>query len=127
MSRFSHSRRLFDTPAVTTRNWNSSMAEYRWPSPAAGSLPISVALRRRTTAFSCPARLWGRGQLQHMVRPLSLLLPQHQVHDPAPADVRLLGVAAVSENVVVVAPGVLQGVGEDRVWLTRRSFFWRGG
>jgi hypothetical protein len=42
-----------------------------------------------------------------------LRLPEHQIDDPAPADVRPL-TAAVAEHVGVVAPGVLEGVGEDR-------------
>src|SRR5262245_37065826 len=41
-------------------------------------------------------------------------LSQHQVHDPAAADVRLLRIAAVVEDLLVVAPGVLQGVGQNR-------------
>jgi hypothetical protein len=43
-----------------------------------------------------------------------LLLAQHKVHNPTSADMRLLRVAAVVEDVVVVAPGVLKGVGQDR-------------
>jgi Phage integrase family len=44
-----------------------------------------------------------------------LLFPQHQVHHPAPADVRPRP-AAVVEDVGVVAPGVLQRVRQDRHW-----------
>ena len=41
-------------------------------------------------------------------------LPQDQIDDPAAADVDLLRVAAVVQDVVAVAPGVLERVGQDR-------------
>jgi hypothetical protein len=40
-------------------------------------------------------------------------LPENQVDDPAPADVRALP-PAVAEDLLVSAPGVHQGVGQDR-------------
>lgn len=42
------------------------------------------------------------------------LLAQHQIHDPAPADVGGVWVAAVVEDGRVVAPGVLQRVRQYR-------------
>jgi hypothetical protein len=48
-----------------------------------------------------------------MVRPLSLLPAEHQVHDPAAANMRTVA-AAVVEDVAAVAPGVLQRVRENR-------------
>ncbi len=39
---------------------------------------------------------------------------QDEIDHPAPADVNSLRVAAVAQDVVVVAPGVLKGVREDR-------------
>src|SRR5262249_43800714 len=40
------------------------------------------------------------------------LLTQHQVHRPAPSDM-LAGLAAVVQDVGVIAGGVFEGVGED--------------
>ena len=40
----------------------------------------------------------------------TLLLPEYQIDDPAPANVRGVGVAEVGEDVVAVAPGVLERV-----------------
>jgi hypothetical protein len=42
------------------------------------------------------------------------LFPQHQVERPAAADVRGGRVAQVGEQVVAVAPGVLERIGQDR-------------
>ena len=44
---------------------------------------------------------------------IRLFFPQHQIHNPAPAHMRRGGVAAVVEDVVVVAPGVLERVGQN--------------
>ena len=79
------------------------------------------ALRRRTTKFrpvpagslNHPKAYIPAGPVAAAGLALTLLLPQHQVHDPAPADVRPRP-AAVVEDVVVVAPRVLKGVGQDR-------------
>ncbi len=43
----------------------------------------------------------------------TLRLPQYQIHDPAPADVRAVA-AAVGQDVFVLASRVLEGVGQDR-------------
>ena len=56
--------------------------------------------------------------MQREVRPPTLLLAEHQVHDPAaanpaPADVRPRP-AAVPQDVRVLAPGVLQRIRQDR-------------
>ena len=46
-------------------------------------------------------------------RQLRLLLPQHQIDNPAPSDVCGFGPAVV-EDVVIVAAGILEGVGQNR-------------
>jgi hypothetical protein len=63
------------------------------------------ALRRRELSTCARERL---------IAARRLFLPQHEVHDPAPAHVRRVGIAAVRKDVVVIAPGVLKRVGEDR-------------
>ncbi len=44
---------------------------------------------------------------------LSLLLPQHQVHNPTAANVRSVG-SVVVQDLLVFAPGILEGVGQER-------------
>ncbi|VTT99314.1 acetylornithine deacetylase : Acetylornithine deacetylase or succinyl-diaminopimelate desuccinylase OS=Singulisphaera acidiphila (strain ATCC BAA-1392 / DSM 18658 / VKM B-2454 / MOB10) GN=Sinac_6205 PE=4 SV=1: Peptidase_M20: M20_dimer [Gemmataceae bacterium] len=44
----------------------------------------------------------------------SLLLAEYQINHPAPADVNLLRIAAVRQDVGAVTPGILQRIGEDR-------------
>ncbi len=39
---------------------------------------------------------------------------QHQVYDPTTSNVRCVDIAAVVEDVVVVAPGILKGIGQNR-------------
>ena len=43
-----------------------------------------------------------------------LLLAQHQVHDPASANVRHRSIATVVQYITAVAPGVLEGVSQNR-------------
>ena len=42
-----------------------------------------------------------------------LLLRQHEIDNPTPANVGLINVAAVVEDVFAVAPGVLKGIREN--------------
>src|SRR5215831_1836736 len=44
---------------------------------------------------------------------ITLLLREQKVHHPAATDMRA-GTSAVVEQLLLVAPGVLQGVGQDR-------------
>ncbi|MDB5308835.1 MAG: hypothetical protein JWO38_3037 [Gemmataceae bacterium] len=67
---------------------------------ARGVLCRSLALPR-SWAGSAPAR------------PPRSRLPQHQIHHPAPPDMRPVA-PAVGQDVGLVAPGVLEGVGQDR-------------
>src|SRR5437870_5229690 len=59
--------------------------------------PAGVAVAMRTSAVSVPSTL-----------------PEYQIDDPAAANVDLLRVAAMSQHIVAVAPGVLQRVRQDR-------------
>ncbi len=68
---------------------------------------------RRGHAARCSAdRHRTRSQTRDSISEF-LLLAQHEIHHPAAANVRT-GTAAVVEDVGVIAPGILKGVGEDR-------------
>src|SRR5262245_56302297 len=55
-------------------------------------------------------------------QPTASLLPQHQIHNPAATNVQLVGVAAVVEDVVVVAAGILKCVCQNRHPVERGLF-----
>jgi len=73
-----------------------------------------------TYAIACALyRNWAQksGEIASLIRPSPipgrLLLPQHQIDHPAASNM-LARLAAVAEDVGVIAAGVFEGVGEDR-------------
>ena len=72
------------------------------PPPPLADLPAHEAEQLARVAALEPFTLGHR-----------LALAQDEVHDPAPPDVNLIRVAAVREDLLVLAAGVLERVGED--------------
>src|SRR5262245_12044537 len=73
------------------------------------------SLSLRSLALSCRASSMGFGweQASHSASVTASLPPEQEVHDPAPPHM-LARLAAVAEDLAVVAPRLLQRVREDR-------------
>src|SRR5438105_3014233 len=78
------------------------------PQPCASVSAICHASR----AASASATFHGAGCQSDNLPPL--LLAQHQVDDPAAGHMHWARVAAVVQNLIAVASGILKGVSKDR-------------
>jgi len=57
---------------------------------------------------------WGSTAKSISTHPTQSRFPQHEIDDPATADVNLLRIAAMVQHVVVVAARILERIREDR-------------